>query len=168
MSMPNSRQRARIVGKCSDEFRALVRNVEVDAVDAVLLDLEVDGARDDIAWGELGTRIVARHEALAIGQLQQAAFAAHRLRDQERLGMRVEEAGGVELDEFHVGNCRSGTPAHGHPVARRGIGVGRVQVDLPAARREDGSAPERTGPDFRPRTAAPQTRLAPPRSPRPA
>ena len=94
-----------MVGKCSRmNAGALVRDVEVHAVDAVLLDLEVDGARDDVARGELGARVVARHEALAVGQPQDAALAAHRLGDQERLGVRVEEAGGVELDELHVGD----------------------------------------------------------------
>ena len=62
-----------------DEVRALVGDVEIDAIDAALLDLEVDGARHDVARGELGARVVARHEALAVGQLEQPALAAHRL-----------------------------------------------------------------------------------------
>ena len=131
-----------MLGKCSRmNSGALVRDVEVHAVDAVLLHLEVDRAGDDVARRELGALVVARHEALAVGQLEQPAFAAHRLGDQERLGVRVVEAGRVELDEFHVRDRRARAPAHGHAVAGRGVGIGRVEVDLArAAGGEDGVA----------------------------
>ena len=119
----------------ADEVRALVRDVEVDAVDAVLLDLEVDRAGDDVARGELGALVVARHEALAVRQLEDPALAAHRLGNEEGLGVRVEEAGRVELDELHVRHRGARAPSHRDAVAGRGVGVGRVEVDLPRAPR---------------------------------
>ena len=67
----------------ADEVLALVGDVEVDAVEAALLHLEVDGARHDVARRELGALVVARHEPLAVGELQEPALAAHRLGDQE-------------------------------------------------------------------------------------
>ena len=117
----------------ADEGLALVRDVEVDAVQAALLHLEVDGARHHVARGELAALVVARHEALAVRELEQPALAAHRLRDEEALGVRVVQAGGVELDELHVGHRAAGAPAHGDAVAGGGVGVGRVEVDLAGA-----------------------------------
>jgi hypothetical protein len=73
-------------GKCSlHELRRLVRDVQVHAVQPVLLHLEVDGARHHVARRELGALVVRRHEASAVGQQQLAAFAAHRFGDQEDL-----------------------------------------------------------------------------------
>jgi hypothetical protein len=84
----------------------------------VLLDLEVDGAGDDIARRKLGARVVARHEALAVRQPQDPALAAHRFRDQEGLGVRVEKAGGMELDELEVRD-RGARPASPWPPRPR-------------------------------------------------
>ena len=42
---------------------------------------------------------VLRHEALALAVDQDAAFAAHALGDQDA---QLVDAGGVELEEFHV------------------------------------------------------------------
>ena len=50
----------------------------------------------------------------------------------------------VELDEFHVRDHGPGPPRHRHAVARRDVGIGRVEVNLStAARGED----ETIGPD---------------------
>ena len=109
----------------ADESLALVGDVEVDAVEAALLHLGVDGAGHDVARGELGARVVLRHEALAVGQLQQPALAAHRLGDEEALGVRVVEAGGVELDELHVRHRAPARQAMAmpSPVAMSGLVV---------------------------------------------
>ena len=113
---------------------ALVRDVEVHAVQPVLLHLEVDGARHHVARRQLGARVVRRHEAASpSGSLQQAAFAAHRLADQEGLGVRVVQAGRVELDELHVRHPAARAPGHGDAVAGGGVGVGGVEVDLAGA-----------------------------------
>ena len=73
------------------------------------------------------------HETSPVPQPQETAFAAHCFGDQERLGIRVVQAGGVELDELHVLDPAAGAPGHGDAVARGGIGVGRVKVDLARA-----------------------------------
>ena len=134
------------VGKVlAHERLALVRDVEEDAIQAALLHLEVDGARHHVARSQLAALVVAGHEALAVGQLEQPAFSAHGFRDEETLGMRVVEAGGMELDELHVGHRAAGAPAHGDAVAGRGIGVRGVEVDLagPAGGEDRRARPDR-------------------------
>ena len=121
---------------------ALVRDVQVYAVQAVFLHLEVDGAGHHVARGQFGARVVVEHEARAAGrggQQQSAAFAPHRLADEEGLFVRVVQACGVELDELHVRHAAACTPGGGNAVARGGVGVGGVQVHLAcAARRQNG------------------------------
>ena len=68
-----------------DEFLALVGDVQIDAIQTALLHFEVDGASDDVTRREFGAVVMPRHEAGAIRQTEQAAFAAHRFGDQERL-----------------------------------------------------------------------------------
>ena len=83
--------------------------------------------------------VVAGHEGDAVAQPQDAALAAQGLADQERLGLGVVEAGGVELEELHVGHLGAHPVGHGHPVAGGDVGVGGVEVDL--ARAAGGDAP---------------------------
>jgi hypothetical protein len=74
-----------------------------------------------------------------VRQLELAAFAAHGFGDQEALGVRVVQAGRVELDELHVRHPAAGAPGGGNAVAGGGVGVGGVQVHLArAARGQDG------------------------------
>ena len=115
------------------EVRALVADVELDTVEAALLHFEVDGARHDVARRELSAGIVLRHEPRTVRQLEQSAFAAHRLADEKRLGVRVIQARRVELDELHVRDAATRAPAHRDAVAARGVRIGRVQVDLARA-----------------------------------
>ena len=123
----------------AQELGALVRDVQVHAVQAVFLHLEVDGARHHVARGEFGTFVVLRHEARAVGQQQFAAFAAHGFADEEGLGARVVQPRGVELHELHVAHAATGTPGGGNAVAGGGVGVGGVEVHLArAARGQDG------------------------------
>ncbi len=110
-----------------------VGHVEEGAVVAAPLHLGVDGAGHDVARGQLLARVVADHEGLARLVAKDPALAAERLGDEEALGVGVEEAGGVELEELHVGDRGAGPVAHGHAVAGRHVGVGRVEVDLPGA-----------------------------------
>ena len=62
----------------------------------------VDGAGHDVPGRQFATRIEARHETLAIGQAEQGAFAAQCLGDEETLGLRVVQAGRMELVEFRL------------------------------------------------------------------
>ena len=110
-----------------------MRNIEVDAVKAAFFHLEINGAGHHIAGGELQARIVRGHEARAIRQQQAPTLAPHGLADQERLGMRVVEASGVELYEFHVLHAATRAPGGGNAVAGGGVGVGGVEVYLASA-----------------------------------
>ncbi len=115
------------------ELRALVRDVQVHAVQAVALHFIVDGTGHHVARRQFGTRVVLGHEtrAAGLGRQQQApALAAHRFADQERLGMWVVQARGVKLDEFHVRHAAAGAPGGGNAVAGGGVGVGGVEVHL--------------------------------------
>ncbi len=144
------------VGEVLEQERlGQVRHVEEGAVVAAPLDLGVDGAGHDVARGQLLARVVAGHEGLAGGVAQDAALAAQRLGDEEALGLGVEERGGVELEELHVGDGRSGPPRHGHAVAGPDVRAGGVEVDLAGAaggqhrdpRRDGGDGPAGAGED---------------------
>ena len=61
MSMPSAEQLLVDVGEVlADEIRLAVRDVEVDVVEAVALDLMVDGAGDDVARRKLGALVDSR------------------------------------------------------------------------------------------------------------
>jgi len=65
----------------ADELRGLVADVQIHAGFAETLHLMVDGARRRLSPVPVRARLVeARHEARAIRELQQAAFAAHSFR----------------------------------------------------------------------------------------
>jgi len=115
------------------ERRALVGDVEIGAGVAADLHLVVDGAGDDIARRQLGARIVALHERLARAVEQPRAFAAHGFADEERFRFGVEEAGRMELHEFHVADFEARAPGHGDAVARGDVGIAGVEVDLAGA-----------------------------------
>ena len=53
----------------ADEVRRLVTDVEADMVDAQAFHLVVHRARHDVARGQLGAFVEARHEAFAVRQL---------------------------------------------------------------------------------------------------
>ena len=79
------------VGKMFAQKRfRFVRNIEIDAIEAALFHLEVDGARHDIARCEFGALVVGGHEARAVGQFQQSTFAAHRFGNQKRFRVRMK------------------------------------------------------------------------------
>ena len=90
----------------------------------------VDGAGDDIARCQFGARVETRHKALAVGQFEQGAFATQGFGHQKTLGLRVIQAGGVELVELQVAHSATGAPGHGDTVAAGAVGVAGVQVDL--------------------------------------
>ena len=80
MSIPSSMQRLWMLGKRSTRKSARqVGHVEHDEVVAGALHLGVDGARHDVARGEVLHLVVARHERRAVAQAQDAALAAQRL-----------------------------------------------------------------------------------------
>ena len=113
-----------------DEVRRSVGDVQVDTLAAQALHLVVDGARDDIARGQFLPWVEARHEALPIRQDEARTLTAQRLGDQVGAGLRVIEAGRVELHELHVRHPAAGTPGHGDAVTGRHIGVAGIEIDL--------------------------------------
>ena len=115
-----------------EEAGGLMRDVQQDVIGAALLHFTVNGAGDDVARGQRLERVVPVHELDPRQRLEHAALAAHRFTDEKRLGPRVIEAGGMELDEFHVRHAGSGAIGHGHPVAGGDVGVGRIEIDLAA------------------------------------
>ena len=92
----------------ADEIGPAMAQVEVNAIQAVTLHLGVDRARHDIARRQFGVGTVALHERLAARQLQDCALAAQCFGDQERLGLGMVEAGGMELENSML---PIGTPA---------------------------------------------------------
>ena len=85
--------------------------------------LGVDGAGDHVARRQLGVRMVAGHEPLAVGVDQHGAFAAQRLGGQRR-GVAADVDGrGVELHEFGVGDQRAGQRRQPRPSPRSSAGV---------------------------------------------
>ena len=110
-----------------------VGDVEQHMVQSLPLHLPVDHPRHHVAGRQRSLGVVLPHELPARGIAEDAALAPDRLGDQEGLGPGMVEAGGMELDEFHVGDLGSGPPGHGHPVPGGDVGVGGVEVDLAAA-----------------------------------
>ncbi len=107
----------------ADERLPLVPDVEVDAVLAGPLELGVDRPGDDVPGGELLHRVDLLHEPLPRAVHQHRPLSAHRFRDEEGLGVGVEKAGGVELDELHVRDRGAGAYAMAipSPVAMSGL-----------------------------------------------
>ena len=101
---------------------------------APFVDLNRHRAADDIAGRQiLGVRRIALHEALtrSIGQIP--AFAACAFRDQTA---GTENAGRVELGEFHVLQRQARAQRHGIAVAGAGVrrGAGEIGPTIAAGR----------------------------------
>ena len=100
---------------------------------AALVDLDLLGARDHVARGQLhlvGSRFL--HEAFAVGVEQVRPLAAGALGDQDP---GLDQAGGVVLDHLHVHQRRARPVGHRDPVAGHDQPVRGRLVDLsgPAA-----------------------------------
>ena len=104
-------------------------------------------ARATISRRERLERMHALHERFAPEVQQFAALAAYGLADEERLGLGVVQAGGVKLDELHVGDRGPGAISHGHAVTGGDVRVGGVEVNLAAAARGEDDRPRRVGLD---------------------
>ena len=103
----------------------------VGAAAAAFADFDGHRAADNVARSEvLGRRRIALHEALAARVGDVAAFAAHTLGDQTA---RAVDAGGMELDEFHVLDRQTGAHRHGAAVACAGVRRGGGEIDATVA-----------------------------------
>ena len=62
---------------------------------------------------------------------QHRAFAAQRFREQKPRRAFHVERGGMELDEFDIGDLGAGALGHGHAVAGGHVGIGGFEKTLP-------------------------------------
>ncbi len=113
-----------------DKVRRPVRDIQVQALGAQTLHLVVDGPGDDVAGGQFGAFVEARHERLAIGQQQAPTLAAQGLGDEEGSSLGMVEAGRMELHELQVGHPAAGAPGHGDAVASGNVGIAGVEINL--------------------------------------
>ena len=126
----------------------LVRDIQVNAIEAAFFHFEVDRSGDDVARREFRPLIVPEHETRAIGELQQPALAAYCFADEERFGVRMVEARRVKLDELHVGDAAAGAPAHGDAIAGRRVRIGGIEIHLSGAAGGEHGAVRGNGPDL--------------------
>lgn len=73
------------------------------------------------------------HKLDALDGFEDAAFAADGFADEEGFGLGMVEAGGVELDKFHVGDGHACAVGHGDAVTGSDVWVGGIEVDFSAA-----------------------------------
>ena len=64
-----------------DKAGGAVTDVEIDTVCTQSLHFMINGARDNISGRQLGPRVEAGHEPLAILEVERGAFAAQSLGD---------------------------------------------------------------------------------------
>jgi hypothetical protein len=113
--------------------RGFCGDVQKHAVGPALFHFAVDGPSHDVARGEGFERVITVHEGLAGGIAQNAAFAAHRFADEKGFGGGMIEAGGMELNELHIGHGGPRAIGHGDAVAGGDVGIGGVKIDFAAA-----------------------------------
>jgi hypothetical protein len=97
------------------------------------LHLEIDSARYDIARRERTELVAAIHERVAGEIPEDRAFAAKRFGYQKRTRSRMVETRRMELDKLEVRDLRARPISHRDPVARRGVGIRRVEVNFSGA-----------------------------------
>src|ERR1700720_101954 len=88
-------------------------------------------ARATMSRGAKG--MIFSHEFATICINQNTSFTSDRLGNEKRSGFRMKKTGWMELNEFHVGDCRSRSPCHRNAVARGDVRVGGVQINLATA-----------------------------------
>ena len=113
-----------------DEVRRLVADVQIDAVGAGLFHFQVDGPGHRVPGGQVFQGVVLLHEGPPGAIDEDGALPPERLGDEEIFGRGVIEAGGVELDEFHVADPGPGPVGHGDAVSRGDVRVAGVEIDL--------------------------------------
>ena len=142
--------------------------VEQHVVGAVVDEALPDGARHDVASGQLAARIGVEQEPAPALVDDVGSLAAHRLADEESRRTRHGQGGGVELHELHARHLGADLPRQRDAVAGRLRRVGGVAPDLPAPPLARMTAPAPTtciGPKApRPRKPTPAQRPSPSRS----
>ena len=102
----------------------------------------VDGAGYYVTGSEVAPlRVVFVHKGLPVGSQQNPPFAPHCLTNQESVGARHGQGGGMELDVFGVGDASAGPVCHRQAITAGSGGIGGVAIDAPdSAGGEDGFA----------------------------
>ena len=90
----------------------------------------IDGAGDDIAWGQLAALVKVRHKAGAVRAFKVGAFAAQRFGKQEVARLRMIQRGGVKLIKFQIRHPAARPPGHRDTVSGRDVGVSGVLINL--------------------------------------
>ena len=105
-------------------------DIQEQVVCTQALHLMVNGPGNNVPGREFRPFIKPVHKSTAIRQPEHATFAPNRLGNQEGFGVRVVQAGGVELVELHVGNTATGPPGHGNSVSGSAVRIGSVAIRL--------------------------------------
>ena len=124
-----------------------LRDVEIDARLARFEHGLINRARGNVARSERTGGMKPLHEFLALAIHEPAAFAAHRLRNQEA-AVRGQERRRMELDVLQVDAARPGAIGHGDAVAARARRIRRVQKDAAEAARRQNGFPGENGENF--------------------
>ena len=105
------------------------------------VDFPVNGSGDYVPGGELSIPVLPEQESLARFVAQDRALAADRLGDQEPGSALPPEHGGMELNEFHIGEQRPRAERDRNPLPgrHRGIRALAVEAPRPAGREHDGT-----------------------------
>ena len=112
-------------------------NIKEYAGCAGLFEFVVNCSCNNVTRSERAAFVMVFDELMSFRINELGSFAADGFRNKKGAGLRssgtgVVEAGGVELDELHVGNGSPCAPSHSQPVAGRGIRVGRVEIGFSA------------------------------------
>jgi len=111
-----------------------MRGIEVHIINTVSFHFKINRARNNIARCEFCPWVVGWHEACRLSgcprNFQLGALTAKCLGNEKTPIFGVVEAGGVKLNEFHVGHTAPCSPGHGNTIAGRRIGIAGVAVDL--------------------------------------
>ena len=124
-----------------DEVGRLMADIQEQVVCTQALHLMVNGPGNNVPGREFRPFIKPVHKSTAIRQPEHATFAPNRLGNQEGLGVRVVQAGGVELVELHVGNTAPRPPGHGNSVSRSAVRIGGIAIRLGGAAGSDDGEP---------------------------
>lgn len=114
-------------------FGIEMRYVEMDERNTLFEDFGVDCSGDDVAGREFAARVVIEHEPSSMNRSEDCAFASEGFRYEEVSGFSVIEGRRMELNEFHIFDCRADCGGQSDAVACCDRGVRGEAINLAAA-----------------------------------
>ena len=113
-------------------------DIQIDARSTGAFDFLVDGTGDNVPRRKRATGIDFFREILSLRIDENPTLATDCLANEERTRLGpsrtgIVETGRVKLDELHVSYRRPSPPAECDGITGRGVGIGRVEIDLPTA-----------------------------------